>query len=90
VTKLADLPSRCDLLVVGAGPAGLAAATEAASLGLATVLADENPSPGGQIYRAVDTSPLPGSVFGPDYAHGRSLTAAFAASGATYLPGTVV
>src|SRR6185312_5282482 len=64
-----------------------AAATEAASLGLATVLADDNPSPGGQIFRGVDASPLPAHILGPDYAHGRSLTAAFAASGATYLPG---
>jgi len=67
-----------------------AAATEAASLGLATVLADDNPSPGGQIFRGVDASPLPAHILGPDYAHGRSLTAAFAASGATYLPGTAV
>ncbi|MFP3616641.1 FAD-dependent oxidoreductase, partial [Paraburkholderia sp. SIMBA_050] len=34
----------CDLLVVGAGPAGLAAATEAAALGLSTVLIDEQPA----------------------------------------------
>lgn len=90
MTSLAELPGRCDVLVVGAGPAGLAAATEAASLGLATVLVDENPAPGGQIYRAVDASPLPGGTLGPDYAHGRDLTAAFARSGATYLAGAVV
>jgi thioredoxin reductase len=35
------------LLVVGAGPAGLAAATEAARLGLSVVLIDENPVPAG-------------------------------------------
>ena len=34
-----------DLLVVGAGPAGLAAATEAARLGVHVVLVDENPVP---------------------------------------------
>ncbi len=40
----------CDLLVVGAGPAGLAAATEAAARwALSTVLIDEQPAPGGQI-----------------------------------------
>jgi thioredoxin reductase len=33
------------LLVIGAGPAGLAAATAAASLGLSVVLIDENPVP---------------------------------------------
>ena len=40
-----------DLLIVGAGPAGLAAAARAGSFGLATVLVDENVTPGGQYYR---------------------------------------
>ena len=36
-----DLPGGCDLLVVGAGPAGLAAAVYGASEGMATVLAED-------------------------------------------------
>jgi thioredoxin reductase (NADPH) len=36
-----DLPGVCDLLVVGAGPGGLAAAVYGASEGMATVLAEE-------------------------------------------------
>ncbi len=36
---------RCELLVVGAGPAGLAAAIEAAGRGLHVMLVDENPVP---------------------------------------------
>jgi thioredoxin reductase (NADPH) len=36
----ADLPSGCDLLVVGAGPGGLAAAVYGASEGMATILAE--------------------------------------------------
>jgi thioredoxin reductase (NADPH) len=40
-------PGVCDLLVVGAGPAGLAAAVYGASDGMATTLA-ENTAPGGQ------------------------------------------
>jgi sarcosine oxidase subunit alpha len=38
-----------DVLVVGAGPAGLAAATRAAELGADVVLADEGPEPGGHL-----------------------------------------
>jgi D-hydroxyproline dehydrogenase subunit alpha len=39
------------VLVVGGGPAGIAAATTAATAGLATVLIDEGFGPGGQIWR---------------------------------------
>lgn len=41
----------CDLLIVGAGPAGLAAARAAAGGGARLVLIDDNPAPGGQIWR---------------------------------------
>lgn len=40
--------SKTDVAIVGAGPAGLAAATTAASLGLRVVLIDEQAAPGGQ------------------------------------------
>jgi len=43
--KSLAVQERCDVLVVGAGPAGLAAALEAKRLGLNVVLADENPVP---------------------------------------------
>lgn len=47
-----------DVAVVGAGPAGLAAACAAAELGADVVLLDENPAPGGQIWRqAVGKAP---------------------------------
>ena len=38
-----------DVVVIGAGPAGLAAATTAAEAGLSTLLLDENAGPGGQV-----------------------------------------
>lgn len=40
-----------DILVIGAGPAGLAAATEAAVSGAHIGIIDDNPRPGGQIWR---------------------------------------
>ncbi|MFB7825056.1 FAD/NAD(P)-dependent oxidoreductase [Streptomyces hydrogenans] len=43
-----------DLAVVGAGPAGLAAAVTAASLGLTVTLLDAGARPGGQYYRHPD------------------------------------
>ena len=42
---------RFDVLVVGAGPAGIAAAVRAAEEGCKVAIVDENPHPGGQIWR---------------------------------------
>jgi len=41
-----------DVIVVGAGPAGLAAACRAAECGATVALLDDNPRPGGQVWRA--------------------------------------
>lgn len=41
----------CDVLVVGAGPAGLTAAIEASALGARVVIADENDRTGGQLIK---------------------------------------
>ncbi len=43
----------CDVLIVGAGPAGLAAALAAGASGARVVVCDENPAPGGSL--AVET-----------------------------------
>ena len=45
-----------DLAIVGAGPAGMSAAVEAAALGLTVTLLDEQPAPGGQVFRAVEAA----------------------------------
>lgn len=42
-----------DLLVVGAGPAGLGAAAEAARWGARVLVADENDRPGGQLFKQI-------------------------------------
>ena len=44
---------RYDLIVVGAGPAGLSAAIQAARYGAKTAVFDENASPGGQLFKQI-------------------------------------
>ncbi|MDL4775429.1 NAD(P)/FAD-dependent oxidoreductase [Actinomadura xylanilytica] len=53
-------PAEPDVLVVGAGPAGLAAAAESARRGLTVLVVDENQRPGGQIGRRRFADPAPG------------------------------
>lgn len=50
-------PLHCDLLIVGAGPAGLAAAAAAAPSGVEIVVIDDNPAPGGQVWRRSHAAP---------------------------------
>ena len=57
-------PEHFQTLVVGAGPAGIAAAVSAAEAGSRVALIDDNPEPGGQIWRAGRNQP------GPDVTHG--------------------
>ena len=40
-----------DVIIIGAGPAGLAAAIEAVRAGASVTMMDENPRVGGQIFR---------------------------------------
>jgi NADPH-dependent 2,4-dienoyl-CoA reductase/sulfur reductase-like enzyme len=47
-----------DLLILGAGPAGMAAAVEARTQNLSVLLLDENAAPGGQVHRGVESRPV--------------------------------
>jgi D-hydroxyproline dehydrogenase subunit alpha len=47
----------CDVLIVGAGPAGLAAAYRAAQNGQRVIVVDDNPAAGGQIWRGEQAQP---------------------------------
>lgn len=51
VTQHQAARERCDILIIGAGPAGMAAALAAAPSGASITLVDDNPQPGGQIWR---------------------------------------
>ena len=81
-----------DLLVIGAGPAGMSAAVRADALGLRVGVLDEQATPGGQIWRNVErlVSRDHADRRVTDYAEGAKVTAAFRTSGATYLPGATV
>jgi NADPH-dependent 2,4-dienoyl-CoA reductase/sulfur reductase-like enzyme len=72
----------CDIAVIGAGPAGMAAAEEASAHGLRIAVLDEQPEPGGQIYRNISTNAESGSrindILGPDYRKGAPLARRFA------------
>ena len=84
-------PHSHDLIVIGAGPAGMAAATTASELGLSVALVDEQTLPGGQIYRSVgEPAPADTQLLGPDYAHGKALVTALDAASVDYLPGATV
>ncbi|WP_320188843.1 FAD-dependent oxidoreductase (plasmid) [Agrobacterium rosae] len=81
-----------DVAIVGAGPAGMSAAIRLRELGASVVVIDEQPSPGGQIFRGVErnvSSPL-FPALGTDYKKGQALTAAFRSSGAEYFALTQV
>jgi NADPH-dependent 2,4-dienoyl-CoA reductase/sulfur reductase-like enzyme len=80
-----------DCIVVGAGPAGMAAATLLAERGADVVVLDEQAAPGGQIWRGVERATAwQLGVLGEDYAAGAAVVARFRASGARYLPGSSV
>ncbi len=66
-----------DLLIVGAGPAGMAAALEAKAGGLSALVLDENPAPGGQVWRAAEANGADAKWLGTDYAAGAEMVASF-------------
>ena len=80
--------NRYDLLVVGAGPAGMAAAVTARRYGLEVLVVDDQPTPGGQIWRSVELATRRDGILGPSFSEGRPVAQAFRESGAVYEPDT--
>lgn len=80
-----------DCVVIGGGPAGIAAALSTSSLGLKTVLIDEQPRPGGQIYRDVGASDQAlRKLLGSDYTHGLELVERLTRAGVEIQTGGLV
>ena len=63
-----------DTIVIGAGPAGLSCAVSLVDFGLDVMLLDEQPTPGGQIYKNIEKiSGKCAKILGEDYIKGRGL-----------------
>ena len=84
------METNTDLIVIGAGPAGLSAACAARECGLDVTLLDEQGAPGGQLFRNIET-PMAQALLDPkERESGLALVDAFHHSGAVYLPETTV
>lgn len=82
---------RVDVAIVGAGPAGMAAAVAVRKQGATVVLLDEQRDVGGQIYRGINDVPASRlDILGPDYGFGSALSRAFMSSGAKHIRGAAV
>ncbi|WP_292081417.1 FAD/NAD(P)-binding oxidoreductase, partial [Mesorhizobium sp.] len=80
--------SRADLVIVGAGPAGMAAARRASRGGLSVVVLDSQSQPGGQIWRNAthnSASPIV-KVLGAEYRRGIQQVESFLVCGVDYIP----
>jgi NADPH-dependent 2,4-dienoyl-CoA reductase/sulfur reductase-like enzyme len=85
------LLSLYDVLVIGAGPAGMCAATELATGGLSVLVLDDNAAPGGQIYRAVTQQQSAGREYlGTAYWAGEKIARDFLIARLHYAPRTRV
>ncbi len=80
-----------DLVILGAGPAGMAAAAEASAQNVSVAIVDEQPAVGGQIYRNIEKADSARkAILGQDYASGESLAKATRSSGAEHFASATV
>ncbi len=87
----AKMKTDYEMLVIGAGPAGMEAACAAAKQGVDVCVIDDQPDPGGQIYRNVgNVDKKTAAILGKDYRAGRPLVDEFRQFGGDYFPQTSV
>jgi NADPH-dependent 2,4-dienoyl-CoA reductase/sulfur reductase-like enzyme len=81
-----------EVVVVGGGPAGVAAAIAAATVGARVLLLDEGARPGGQVYRQLPAGlrARAGDRLGREQREGRALMAGLAETGVTVWSGAEV
>ncbi len=87
----AEAMLEADLVILGAGPAGMAASRRAAEAGLSVLLLDEQQRAGGQIYRDVErAAKTRGGILGPDFTKGLDLVRALEHPKIRHIAGAVV
>lgn len=81
-----------DVIVVGAGPAGMSAAIALRAANKSVLVVDEQPTPGGQIWRSVEAvaTTRTGAILGDEYRAGSQVVSRFRSCGAVYEPSTQV
>lgn len=99
MSPMPDAPQPdADVIVIGAGPAGMAASVDLARAGLRVIVLDMQPAPGGQIFRGLEANLGAGlsaqpllAALGPAYAAGETLIKAFRKTpGIDFRPGHTV
>ena len=81
-------PDRTDLAIIGAGPAGMAAALTAINTGADVALLDEHATPGGAVWRGLDGAKH--HALAPDYPDGVSMLNRFSGAKLRHLGNATV
>ncbi|WP_370205074.1 FAD-dependent oxidoreductase [Bradyrhizobium diazoefficiens] len=76
--------NRFDVAIIGSGPAGMAAAVALREFDLSVIVIDEQPEPGGQIWRAIESNHAQGmsAYLGKEYLAGEAMAVRLRQSGA--------
>ena len=90
-TELPEVEIKCDVLVIGAGPAGLAAAKKLRGANLKVVLVDERKALGGQYFKQpAEAFQIPDEELDSQFLEGRSLIKAIQGADVEILTNTKI